>query len=143
EESAASASSGGGEQSSGSTQTASTSGGSGSSYGGSLDGVAGIAESMMGGGSGWLCTDFTRAVYAEMGIQLPAGPVSAQAAGGTQTSDPQVGDLVIFTSGHVGIYAGGGMMWDNPGEYSSYVGWQNVYRSIDVIGSEYYYVTYR
>lgn len=123
--------------------SSSTPTGSGSSYGGDLSGVAGIAQSMMGGGYGWRCTDFTRAVYAQMGISLPGGGVSAQAAGGTPTSNPQVGDLVIFSSGHLGIYAGGGMMWDNPGYYSSYVGWQNVYRSMDVIGSSYYFVTYR
>ena len=77
------------------------------------------------------------------GIDLPGNVVSAQAAGGVQTNDPQVGDLVVFYSGHIGIYAGGGMMWDNPGYESSVVGWQNVYRSIDVIGSGYYFVTYR
>lgn len=105
--------------------------------------IEGIAWSMMGGGYGWACTDFTRAVYAQAGITLPGGGVSAQAAGGTPTSNPQVGDLVIFYSGHVGIYAGNGMMWDNPGYRSDYVGWQNVHRSISVIGSGYYFVTYR
>lgn len=121
----------------GETPTASGSGGA------DLSGIGAIADSMVGGGSGWLCTDFTRAVYAEAGIDLPGNVVSAQAAGGTQTSDPQVGDLVVFNSGHIGIYAGGGMMWDNPGYPSSNVGWQNVHRSIDVIGSSYYFVTYR
>jgi cell wall-associated NlpC family hydrolase len=31
-------------------------------------------------------------------------------------SNPQPGDLVFFGSpaGHVGIYAGNGMMWDSP-----------------------------
>lgn len=111
--------------------------------GADVSGIGAIADSMVGGGAGWLCTDFTRAVYAEAGIDLPGNVVSAQAAGGTQTDDPQVGDLVVFTSGHIGIYAGGGMMWDNPGFESSVVGWQNVYRSIDVIGSGYYFVTYR
>ncbi|KAB1650500.1 hypothetical protein F8O04_03975 [Pseudoclavibacter endophyticus] len=96
---------------------------------------------MMGGGAGWACDEFTQAVYAQAGISLPRG-VSAQAAGGTQTSNPQVGDLVVF-SGHIGIYAGGNMMWDNPGYASSYVGWQNVYRSMDVIPGGYYFVTYR
>lgn len=104
--------------------------------------IAGIAQSMLGGGAGWACTDFTAAVYAQAGITLSGG-VSSQAAGGTQTSNPQVGDLVVFSSGHIGIYAGGGMMWDNPGYASSYTGWQNVYRSMDVIGSSYYFVTYR
>lgn len=114
-----------------------------SGAGADLSGIGAIAESMLGGGAGWLCTDFTRAVYAEAGIDLPGNVVSAQAAGGVETSDPQVGDLVVFYSGHIGIYAGGGMMWDNPGFESSVVGWQNVHRSIDVIGSGYYFVTYR
>ncbi|GGA62694.1 hypothetical protein GCM10011490_11420 [Pseudoclavibacter endophyticus] len=114
-----------------------------SSGGGDVSGIGAIAASMVGGGSGWLCTEFTAAVYAEVGIELPGLLVSGQAAGGTQTSDPQVGDLVIFNSGHIGIYAGGGMMWDNPGYASPTVGWQNVHRSMDVIGSGYYFVTYR
>ncbi|MGO2111432.1 MAG: NlpC/P60 family protein [Pseudoclavibacter sp.] len=111
--------------------------------GGDLSGIGAIAQSMMGGGAGWLCTDFTAAVYAEVGIDLPGLLVSGQAAGGTQTSNPQVGDLVVFNSGHIGIYAGGNMMWDNPGYASPNVGWQNVHRSMDVIGSGYYFVTYR
>ena len=34
----------------------------------------------------------------------------------TPVSNPQPGDLVFFGSPayHVGIYAGGGMMWDSP-----------------------------
>lgn len=141
--SSSSGSSSSGSSSSGSSSSGSSNGGSGYTGGGDTSGIAGIAQSMMGGGSGWLCTDFTRAVYAQAGITLPGGGVSSQAAGGTQTSNPQVGDLVIFSSGHVGIYAGGDMMWDNPGFNSSYVGWQNVYRSMSVIGSSYYFVTYR
>ncbi|MGO2111431.1 MAG: C40 family peptidase [Pseudoclavibacter sp.] len=148
EDEAAGTGSTGGEQGSdgtGASNSGGSSAGTESTSGGNYDtsSIAGIAQSMMGGGSGWACTDFTAAVYAQAGIQLPGGGVSAQAAGGTQTSNPQVGDLVIFYSGHVGIYAGGGMMWDNPGYPSSYVGWQNVHRSMDSIGSGYYFVTYR
>lgn len=65
-----------------------------------------------GAGGGYDCSGFTRAAYAAAGIPLPhqsgaqaarTRPVSRSAA--------RPGDLVIG-NGHVGIYAGGGMMWD-------------------------------
>ena len=138
----------GGSSSSGSSSSTSSTGssGGGGSYTptsvGSGD-IQAAAQSLIGGGSGWLCTDFTRAAYAAAGISLPGGGVSSQAAGGRQTSEPQVGDLVVFPGEHVGIYAGGNMMWDNPGFNSSYVGWQNVHRPITNVGSNFYFVTYR
>ncbi|MFD0995430.1 cell wall-associated NlpC family hydrolase [Pseudoclavibacter chungangensis] len=109
----------------------------GNGYG---QGIIATAESMLGGGQGWLCTDFVSAVLTANGIPHAQGTVSTMAASGTPVSDPQPGDLIVFSSGHIGIYAGGGMMYDNPGFNSSYVGWQNVYRSIDVIDGSYSFV---
>lgn len=53
------------------------------------------------------------------GIDIPR-TVSGQQAAGTQVSNPQAGDLVVFNGGtHVGIYIGGGQMVDalNPSEH--------------------------
>ena len=136
--------------SSGSSGSSSGSSGGGSSApapapatGADTSGILGIAESMLGGGSGWYCTTYTYYVYQAAGINLPQGNVSTQASGGTVTSNPQPGDLVVFGSRHIGIYAGGNMMYDNPGYDSDYVGWQNTLRPITNVGSDYYFVTYR
>lgn len=129
-----SADTGSGESSGSSGSGAST---PGNGYG---QGIIATAQSMLGGGQGWLCTDFVSAVLSANGIPHAQGTVSTMAASGTPVSNPEPGDLIVFSSGHIGIYAGGGMMYDNPGFNSSYVGWQNVYRSIDVIGSSYSFV---
>ena len=53
------------------------------------------------------------------GIDIPR-TVSGQQAAGTQVSNPQAGDLVVFNGGtHVGIYIGNGQMVDalNPSEH--------------------------
>lgn len=98
-----------GSNTSGGTQTASTGGG-----GYSTSGVAATAESYVGTGHGWQCDYFVMIVMAEHGISMPRG-VSAQAAMGTPTSNPQPGDLVVWPGEHIGIYAGNGMVIDNPG----------------------------
>lgn len=82
------------------------------------------------------CDLLTQAAYAAVGISLPRG-VSAQAAMGTPTSNPQPGDLVVWPGEHIGIYAGNGMVIDDPGDGSRSV----MYRSISW-GSP-YYVTLR
>lgn len=82
------------------------------------------------------CDLLTQAAYAAVGISLPRG-VSAQAAMGTPTTNPQPGDLVVWPGEHIGIYAGNGMVIDDPGDGSRSV----MYRSISW-GSP-YYVTLR
>lgn len=63
---------------------------------------------------GFDCSGFTGYVYAQAGISLPRTS-SAQAAGGTRVSraEAQPGDLV-YSPGHIGIYAGGNTMIDSP-----------------------------
>lgn len=69
-----------------------------------------------GGGSpsGFDCSGFTQYVYAQVGINLPRGS-GAQRNAGTVVSraDAKPGDL-IWTPGHVAIYAGGNSQIDAP-----------------------------
>lgn len=62
--------------------------------------------------SGFDCSGFTSYVFAQLGISLPHSS-SAQAGYGTQVpaSQAQPGDL-MWTPGHVSIYAGGNTMID-------------------------------
>ncbi len=65
--------------------------------------------------TGFDCSGFTQYVFAKVGISLPR-TAEAQRQAATPVSNPQPGDLVFFggPAYHVGIYAGGGMMWDSP-----------------------------
>ncbi|TIH32698.1 C40 family peptidase [Subtercola vilae] len=69
------------------------------------------------------CDGLTQYVFKQFGINIPR-TVSAQAAAGTRISaaDAQPGDLMIYSIGHVGIYAGNGKMIDSPdwGRYVEY-----------------------
>ena len=69
------------------------------------------------------CDGLTQYVFGQFGIKLPR-TVSNQAAMGTRisASDAQPGDLMIYSIGHVGIYAGNGKMIDSPdwGRYVEY-----------------------
>ena len=86
-------------------------------------GVLGVAAGLAGipyvyGGttpSGFDCSGYTQYVFAKVGKSLPR-TAEAQRVASTPVSDPQPGDLVFFGAPayHVGIYAGGGMMWDSP-----------------------------
>jgi cell wall-associated NlpC family hydrolase len=64
--------------------------------------------------AGFDCSGFTQYVYAQAGISLPRTS-GAQAAAGRRVSasEARPGDLV-YTPGHVGIYAGGNLMYDSP-----------------------------
>jgi peptidoglycan DL-endopeptidase CwlO len=65
--------------------------------------------------TGFDCSGFTAWVFGKVGISLPR-TAEEQRRAATPVSDPQPGDLVFMGSPayHVGIYAGGGMMWDSP-----------------------------
>jgi len=64
--------------------------------------------------AGFDCSGFTSYVYGQLGIHLPSIS-SAQRYAGVEVSraDAKPGDI-IWTPGHVGIYAGGNMQIDSP-----------------------------
>ena len=69
--------------------------------------------------AGFDCSGYVQYVYRLLGVSLPR-TTDQQLGAVTRIarSQAQVGDLVFFMSGrgsyHVGIYAGGGMMYDSP-----------------------------
>ncbi|HEY8305726.1 MAG TPA: C40 family peptidase [Lapillicoccus sp.] len=91
-------------------------------------GIIGIAASLSGiayryGGTttaGFDCSGFTGYVYRLAGKSIPR-TAAAQQAAATKVSNPAPGDLIFFgyPAYHVGIYAGGGMMYDSPHTGSS------------------------
>lgn len=63
---------------------------------------------------GFDCSGFTSYVYAQLGITLPRASADQRYAGTVVPRDQaQPGDL-IWTPGHVGIYAGGNTQIDSP-----------------------------
>ncbi|WP_409484868.1 C40 family peptidase [Arsenicicoccus dermatophilus] len=86
-------------------------------------GILGTAASLSGiyyrwGGTtraGFDCSGFVGYVFRAHGISLPRTAAQQQRAT-RRVSNPRPGDLVFFGSPayHVGIYAGGGMMYDAP-----------------------------
>lgn len=62
--------------------------------------------------SGWDCSGYTSFVFNKVGVNLPRNSGGQAAAGQTVSpSEAKPGDLV-YKPGHVGIYAGNGMMYD-------------------------------
>ncbi len=55
------------------------------------------------------CSGFTMSVYANFGYSLPRASGDYPYIGELVTGEPLPGDIVVY-AGHVGIYAGGGMM---------------------------------
>jgi cell wall-associated NlpC family hydrolase len=86
-------------------------------------GILGIAASLSGiyyryGGtttSGFDCSGFTSYVYRQVGKSIPR-TAEAQRAASSKVANPVPGDLIFFgyPAYHVGIYAGGNMMYDSP-----------------------------
>lgn len=81
--------------------------------------ATGVGKPYVWGGTtpaGWDCSGFVQWTYAQAGIKIPR--VNQWEAGKVTTS-PVPGDIVVQNNGsHVGIYAGGGMMYSalNPSE---------------------------
>ena len=98
---------------------------SGSSDSGSIDGskaeqvlawaAKGVGTPYVSGGtspSGWDCSGYTSWVYSKVGVNLPRTSGAQKGAGKVVSqSEAKPGDL-IWRPGHVGIYAGGGQMYD-------------------------------
>lgn len=62
--------------------------------------------------SGWDCSGFTSYVYKKVGVNLPRTSGAQKAAGKVvSAAEARPGDLV-YRPGHIGIYAGNGMMYD-------------------------------
>ena len=62
--------------------------------------------------SGWDCSGYTSWVYSHVGVNLPRTSGAQKGAGQiVSQSEAKPGDL-IWHPGHVGIYAGGGQMYD-------------------------------
>jgi cell wall-associated NlpC family hydrolase len=78
---------------------------------------AGLGGAYIWGGTAfkaWDCSGFVQWIYRQVGIELPR---VEQWRVGRMTDSPQIGDLVVqnphgpYNWGHVGIYAGDGMMY--------------------------------
>ncbi|WP_157407539.1 C40 family peptidase [Arthrobacter sp. ZBG10] len=78
---------------------------------------AGLGGAYVWGGTAfkaWDCSGFVQWIYRQAGIDLPR---VEQWRVGRMTDTPQIGDLVVqnpqgpYNWGHVGIYAGDGMMY--------------------------------
>lgn len=75
----------------------------------------GVGTPYVSGGttqSGWDCSGYTKWVYSHVGVNLPRTSGAQKGAGKVvSASEAKPGDI-IWHPGHVGIYAGGGQMYD-------------------------------
>lgn len=62
--------------------------------------------------SGWDCSGFTSYVYGKVGVSLPRTSGAQRSAGKTVSRSAAKPGDIIWAPGHVGIYAGNGMMYD-------------------------------
>ncbi len=89
------------------------------------------------GPSAFDCSGFTRYVYSRLGKSLPHNSgAQARMTKRIPKSQAQPGDLVFLGGGrigHVGIYAGGGKMWDAPRAGKS-VTLRRIYSSDYIVG---------
>lgn len=64
--------------------------------------------------AGFDCSGFTSYVLAQVGVDLPRTSSAQRAATARISRSEAVPGDLVFMPGHVGIYAGDGMMWDSP-----------------------------
>ena len=64
--------------------------------------------------TGFDCSGFTSYVLRQVGVDLPRTSGSQRAATARISRSEAVPGDLVFMPGHVGIYAGDGMMWDSP-----------------------------
>jgi cell wall-associated NlpC family hydrolase len=81
------------------------------------------------------CSGFTRYVFGQLGRSLPHNAAAQRdMAQPISQADARPGDLVFMdNNGHVGIYAGDGMMWDAPRSGKS-VTLRRIYSSSYAVG---------
>jgi peptidoglycan DL-endopeptidase CwlO len=89
----------------------------------------------------WDCSGYVQWIYRQVGINLPR---TEQWTVGTRTDNPRPGDLVVQNAdgpnhwGHVGIYAGDGMMYSalNPvvGTLAHPIAWNSDTAYFDLLG---------
>lgn len=63
---------------------------------------------------GFDCSGFTSYVYAQLGITLPRSSADQRYAGTVVSADQRQPGDIIWTPGHIGIYAGGNTQIDSP-----------------------------
>ena len=76
-----------------------------------------VGTPYLSGGStpaGFDCSGFVQYVYAQLGISLPRTTYAYRGVGTVVSAADALPGDIIYTSGHVAIYAGGGMEIDSP-----------------------------